>query len=110
MWFDLGAGSLSSRSRFGHGVLGTGEASVAGALPPHPADLSHLRQRYGEQHALHQTIAEVDGRLPVRAHGDSAMLVWEEGIEREMNDQKIWWPQATAIQRERLIAKYLMMV
>jgi hypothetical protein len=53
-------------------------------------------------------MAAIDGRQPVRAHGNSAMPVWGEVIERQMRERKIGWPQATTIQRERLIAEYVM--
>jgi hypothetical protein len=36
------------------------------------------------------------------------MPVWGEIIEREMKERKIGWPQATTLQRERLIAEYVM--
>jgi mono/diheme cytochrome c family protein len=91
-----------------HGISGQGDGPVAAALQPPPADLTRLRGRYGEQHPLRQAIAAIDGRLPVRAHGASAMPVWGEVIEREMKDQRIGWPQATTVQRERLIAEYVM--
>jgi mono/diheme cytochrome c family protein len=91
-----------------HGNSGMGDGPVAAALEPRPADLTHLRERYGEASPLRQTIAAIDGRQPVRAHGNSAMPVWGEIIEREMKERKIGWPQATTIQRERLIAEYIM--
>ena len=53
-------------------------------------------------------IAAIDGRRPVRAHGESAMPVWGQVFEREMEERKIGWPQATTIQRERLIAEYVL--
>jgi mono/diheme cytochrome c family protein len=91
-----------------HGLSGTGDGPVAAALQIRPADLTRLRERYGEPSPLRQTIAAIDGRQPVRAHGDSAMPVWGEIIERDMQERKIGWPQATTIQRVRLIAEYLM--
>jgi mono/diheme cytochrome c family protein len=91
-----------------HGVSGIGDGPAAAALEPRPADLRRLRERYGEPSPLRQTIAAIDGRQPVRAHANSAMPVWGEIIEREMKERKIGWPQATTIQRERLIAEYVM--
>jgi mono/diheme cytochrome c family protein len=72
-----------------HGNSGMGDGPVAAALEPRPADLTHLRERYGEASPLRQTIAAIDGRQPVRAHGNSAMPVWGEIIEREMKERKI---------------------
>jgi hypothetical protein len=61
-----------------------GDGPVAAALEPRPADLTRLRERYGEASPLRRTIAAIDGRQAVRAHGNSAMPVWGEIIEREM--------------------------
>jgi hypothetical protein len=36
------------------------------------------------------------------------MPVWGQIFEREMEERKIGWPKATALQRERLIAEYLL--
>jgi mono/diheme cytochrome c family protein len=58
-----------------HGVGGKGDGPAAAALQPPPADLTRLRARYGKEAPLRQTIAAIDGRRPVRAHGDSAMPV-----------------------------------
>lgn len=91
-----------------HGVNGAGDGPVAAALQPPPADLTRLRERYGEAQPLRHIIAAIDGRRPVRAHGDSAMPVWGQIFEREMRQQKIGWPQATTVQRERLIAEYVL--
>src|SRR5262245_35577245 len=91
-----------------HGVSGRGDGPAAAALQPPPADLTRLRERYGEQHPLRSIIAAIDGRRPVRAHGGSAMPVWGQVFEREMEERKIGWPQATTVQRERLIAEYVL--
>jgi hypothetical protein len=59
---------------------------------------------HGEPSPLWKAIAAIDGRHPVRAHGNSAMSVWGEIIAREMKERKIGWPRATTIQRDCLIA------
>jgi mono/diheme cytochrome c family protein len=91
-----------------HGVGGKGDGPAAAALQPPPADLTRLRARYGEEAPLRQTIAAIDGRRPVRAHGDSAMPVWGQIFERDMEERKIGWPKATTIQQLRLIAEYVL--
>jgi mono/diheme cytochrome c family protein len=91
-----------------HGVDGKGNGPAAAALQPSPADLTRLSARYGDEHPLRQTIAAIDGRRPVRAHGDSAMPVWGQIFERDMEEQKIGWPKATTIQQLRLIAEYVL--
>jgi mono/diheme cytochrome c family protein len=91
-----------------HGDGGKGDGPAAAALQPPPADLTHLRERYSDSNPLRQTLAAIDGRRPVRAHGNSAMPVWGQIFEREMEERKIGWPKATTLQRERLIAEYLL--
>jgi mono/diheme cytochrome c family protein len=91
-----------------HGDGGKGDGPVAAALQPPPADLTHLRERYGDSTPLRQTLAAIDGRRPVRAHGNSAMPVWGQIFERDMEERKIGWPKATTLQRERLIAEYVL--
>jgi mono/diheme cytochrome c family protein len=91
-----------------HGVSGTGDGPAAAALQPPPADLTRLRERCGEQHPWRSIITAIDGRRPVRAHGASAMPVWGQVFEHEMEERKIGWPQATTLQRERLIAEYVL--
>lgn len=91
-----------------HGVGGKGDGPAAAALQPPPADLTRLSERYGEADPLRQTMAAIDGRRPVRAHGDSAMPVWGEIFERDMEERKIGWPKATTIQQVRLIAAYVL--
>jgi mono/diheme cytochrome c family protein len=93
-----------------HGDSGQGDGLAAAALQPPPADLTLLRERYGDTYPLRQTLAAIDGRRPVRAHGDSAMPVWGQIFEREMEERKIGWPKATTLQRERLIAEYVLML
>jgi hypothetical protein len=36
------------------------------------------------------------------------MPVWGQIFEREMEERKIGWPKATTLQRERLIAEYVL--
>jgi mono/diheme cytochrome c family protein len=91
-----------------HGADAKGDGPAAAALQPPPADLTRLRERYGDSNPLRQTLAAIDGRRPVRAHGDSAMPVWGQIFEREMEERKIGWPKATTLQRERLIAAYVL--
>jgi hypothetical protein len=57
---------------------------------------------------LGQTLAAIDGHRPVRAHGNAAMPVWGQIFERKIEEQKIGWPKATTLQRERLIAAYVL--
>jgi len=91
-----------------HGVSGKGDGPAAAALQPPPADLTRLGERYGEQQPLRHIIAAIDGRRPIRAHGEAAMPVWGQVFEREMEERRIGWPQATTVQRERQIAEYVL--
>jgi len=91
-----------------HGIGGKGDGPAAVALQPPPADLTRLRERYDGQHPLRQTMAAIDGRRPVRAHGDSAMPVWGEVFERELEERAVGWPRATTLHQVRLIAEYVL--
>jgi hypothetical protein len=91
-----------------NGISGMGDGSVAAALEPRPTDLTHLRERYTEASPLRHPIAAIAGCQLVRTHGNSAMPVWGEIIEREMKERKIGWPHATTIQRERPIVESVM--
>jgi mono/diheme cytochrome c family protein len=91
-----------------HGPGGGGDGPAAAALQPPPADLTRLKERYGEPYPLRRIITAIDGRRPVRAHGESAMPVWGQVFEREMEERRVGWPLANTVQRERLIAEYLL--
>jgi len=91
-----------------HGISGRGDGPAAEALQPRPADLTRLRERYGGQHPLRETMAVIDSRRPVRAHGDSAMPVWGEVFERELEEKLVGWPKATALHQVRLLAEYVL--
>ena len=69
-----------------HGVAGKGDGPAAGAMEPRPNDLTRLRERYGGQHPLREIMSAIDGRRPVRAHGDSDMPVWGIVFEQEKED------------------------
>lgn len=53
-------------------------------------------------------MAAVDGRYPVRAHGDSAMSVWGVLFEWDTEAQKARWPRQTPLLRVRLIAEHVL--
>lgn len=91
-----------------HGSSGKGDGPVASVLQTPPSDLTRLRERYGGQHPLRGTMAAIDGGRPVRAHGDSAMPVWGEVFERELEERGMGWPKATTLHQVRLIAEYIL--
>jgi hypothetical protein len=53
-------------------------------------------------------MAAIDGRYPVRAHGDSAMPVWGAAFDQEMEARQAWWPRRTTLLQVRLIAEYVL--
>lgn len=91
-----------------HGVGGNGDGPASEALRPQPTDLTRLRERYGEQYPIRDVMAAIDGRYPVRAHGDSAMPVWGIVFEREMEEQEARWPRQTTLLQARLISEYVL--
>jgi hypothetical protein len=50
----------------------------------------------------------IDGRYPVRAHGDSAMPVWGIVFEQEKEEKEARWPKRTTLLQVRLIADYVL--
>jgi mono/diheme cytochrome c family protein len=91
-----------------HGVGGKGDGPASKALRPRPNDLTRLRERYKGQYPIRDVMAAIDGRYPVRAHGDSAMPVWGVVFERETEEQKGRWPRQTTVLQVRLIADYVL--
>ncbi len=91
-----------------HGVGGKGDGRAAEALEPRPTDLTRLRERYGGSSPLREIMAAIDGRRPVRAHGDSVMPVWGVVFEQEMEETEVRWPRRTTLHKVRLISEYVL--
>jgi hypothetical protein len=77
-------------------------------MDPPPADLTRLRDRYGSRHPLREIMSAIDGRRPVRAHGDSDMPVWGIVFEREMEEREARSPRQTSLHQVRLLAEYVL--
>ena len=91
-----------------HGVGGRGDGPVSKALRRRPSDLTRVRERYGGQYPVREVMAAIDGRSPVRAHGDSAMPVWGIVFEQEKEEKEARWPKRTTLLQTRLIADYVL--
>jgi hypothetical protein len=91
-----------------HGVGGKGDGPASKALRPRPTDLTRLRARDRGEYPIRDVMAAIDGRYPVRAHGDSAMPVWGAAFEQEMEARKAWLPRRTTLLQVRLIAEYVL--
>lgn len=91
-----------------HGISGKGDGPAAKALQPPPNDLTRLRERYKSQHPIREVMAAIDGRYPVRAHGDSNMPVWGVAFEREVEMQKGRRPRQTALLQMQVLAEYVL--
>jgi mono/diheme cytochrome c family protein len=91
-----------------HGVAGKGDGPASGALQPPPIDLTGVRERYGSSYPIRQIMSAIDGRYPVRAHGDSAMPVWGVVFERELEEQQVRSPRQTALHQARVISEYVL--
>jgi len=91
-----------------HGVGGRGDGPASKAFRRRPSDLTRVRERYGGQYPIREVMGAIDGRYPVRAHGDSAMPVWGIVFEQEKEEQKARWPRRTTLLQVRLIAEYVL--
>jgi len=91
-----------------HGVGGRGDGPASKAFRRRPSDLTRVRERYGGQYPVRELMAAIDGRSPVRAHGDSAMPVWGIVFEQEKEEKEARWPKRTTLLQVRLIADYVL--
>jgi mono/diheme cytochrome c family protein len=91
-----------------HGVGGRGDGPASKALRRRPSDLTRVKERYGGEYPIREVMAAIDGRNPVRAHGDSAMPVWGVVFEQEKEEKEIRWPKRTTLLQVRLIADYVL--
>jgi hypothetical protein len=53
-------------------------------------------------------MSAIDGRRPVKAHGDSDMPVWGLVFEREMEEREARSPRQTTLHQVRLLAEYVL--
>ena len=91
-----------------HGMGGRGDGPASKAFRRRPSDLTRVRERYGGQYPVRKVMAAIDGRYPVRAHGDSAMPVWGIVFEQEKEEKEARWPKRTTLLQVRLIADYVL--
>jgi mono/diheme cytochrome c family protein len=88
-----------------HGLAGLGDGPVAESLTPKPADLTRLKEKYGGRYPLDEVMRAIDGRRTIRAHGTSAMPVWGEVFEAEL--QEAPHTKRTALLQVQAIAEYI---
>jgi mono/diheme cytochrome c family protein len=91
-----------------HGTGGLGDGPASKAFRRRPSDLTRVRERYGGQYPVRELMAAIDGRSPVRAHGDSTMPVWGIVFEHEAEEKEARWPKRTTLLQTRLIAEYVL--
>ena len=91
-----------------HGVGGRGDGPASKAFRRRPSDLTRVRERYGGQYPIREVMGAIDGRSPVRAHGDSTMPVWGIVFEQEAEEKEARWPKRTTLLQTRLIADYVL--
>ncbi|MBI4382102.1 MAG: cytochrome c [candidate division NC10 bacterium] len=91
-----------------HGMGGRGDGPASKAFRRRPSDLTRVRARYAGQYPIREVMAAIDGRYPVRAHGDSAMPVWGIVFEQEKEEKEARWPKRTTLLQVRLIADYVL--
>ena len=86
-----------------HGQSGRGNGAVAIFLKVPPADLTQIAARNKGTFPTERVYQIIDGRQPVRPHGESQMPVWGEAFARSMTAGS---EEATAA-RIRALVKYL---
>ena len=91
-----------------HGVGGRGDGPASKSFRRRPSDLTRVRERYGGRYPVRELMAAIDGRSPVRAHGDSVMPVWGIVFEQEKEEKEARWPKRTTLLQARLIADYVL--
>ncbi len=77
-----------------HGTTGAGDGTLAALLKIEPTDLTQFAAANGGIFPFRTVLRAIDGRMTVRAHGDSGMPVWGE----------VFSPPANASMREQLEA------
>lgn len=90
-----------------HGADGRGAGPLAAELRTPPADLTRIAARAGGRFDEAAAMATIDGRRAVAAHGSRDMPVWGEVFASEFESDGAPRPQATALERSRLLADYL---
>ena len=91
-----------------HGMGGRGDGPASKAFRRRPSDLTRVRERYRGRYPVREVMAAIDGRYPVRAHGDSTMPVWGIVFEQEKEEKEARWPKRTTLLQVRLIADYVL--
>ena len=66
-----------------HGASGEGDGTLAALLKLEPADLTQFSKANGGVFPFLSVLRAIDGRMKVRAHGDSGMPVWGEVFSPE---------------------------
>lgn len=59
-----------------HGTSGKGDGTLAALLEIEPTDLTGFAQANGGIFPFRSVLRAIDGRMTVRAHGETAMPIW----------------------------------
>lgn len=73
-----------------HGPSGLGDGPLAATMKKKPANLTELAKRNGGAFPSEMVFKTIDGRTPVRGHGDPNMPAWGEAFQksREAGDRE----------------------
>jgi mono/diheme cytochrome c family protein len=66
-----------------HGPNGKGDGIAGSLMIPKPIDLTQIAKNNGGEFPLQKVVADIDGTMTVRAHGDPVMPVWGEVFKAE---------------------------
>lgn len=92
-----------------HGPQAKGDGVAGSLMRPHPADLTRLASRHGDEFPMEQVVKTIDGREALRAHGEPAMPVWGEILSDELGSHGKQRPAVERRVQGRIfsIAEYL---
>ncbi len=86
-------GAVGGRTTFGiycvscHGSEAKGDGTLASMMNPRPPDLTLIAKRAGGAFPTERVARTIDGRAPVKGHGNSEMPVWGDAFAKSKADQ-----------------------
>lgn len=88
-----------------HGFDGKGDGPMAKFLTTKPTDLTQIAKKAGGKFPMVQVLSQIDGTLPIGAHGPSDMPVWGDKFASEPDAALDY--QAAVRGKLLLLAEYL---
>lgn len=92
VWAQPAPGAVGGRATFSiycascHGSAAKGDGTLASMLTPRPPDLTLIARRAGGTFPAERVARSIDGRAPVKGHGNSEMPVWGDAFAKSKAD------------------------